>query len=495
MLKFLSFYIAIILVIFVFIGPSSAHATDIFLSPTGSDSTGTGSIDKPFASLSGAQNSIQPGTRVYFRGGTYHSALSVNVGGSVSAPVTYTSYPGETAIIDGNGLSVVDPLGLITLKSVNYVQLIGFEVANSTGRGISAEKSTNILIQKNKVHDIQYAGIIVSGSNSTVDNNEVYLSAMINKNNAMGGGGWPGAVGTELRGGSTTPLQNISFINNYVHDSWGEGITASSLDGGVVSKNRIKDTFSILLYLDASRNITVDGNYLTAYNPIFYRGGLPARGIEIAAESCCKTNPSFPSENIVISNNLIVHTRAAIRYWIGDYSNPYQNLKIYYNTFKDSISDSILSFDSVATSGNELRNNLIFSSNMLAPAGWVYSNNDWYASTADPFFSNPINDGSADGYKLQSKSPSIGKGLALASVTKDYFGNVRSTLPTIGFYEANDTPLPASTPKPWTTMATDYAAWLSHYLQSAIGFANGDYSENGVVDGIDYMLWVNNYGK
>lgn len=54
---------------------------------------------------------------------------------------------------------------------------------------------------------------------------------------------------------------------------------------------------------------------------------------------------------------------------------------------------------------------------------------------------------------------------------------------------------PAPTPKPWTTLAADYTSWFTHYLQSVSGFINGDFSENGTVDGIDYMLWVSQYSK
>lgn len=56
-------------------------------------------------------------------------------------------------------------------------------------------------------------------------------------------------------------------------------------------------------------------------------------------------------------------------------------------------------------------------------------------------------------------------------------------------------PSPSPTSKPWTSLEGDFSTWLSHYLQSVTGFLNGDYSEDGFVDGIDYMLWVNNYGN
>lgn len=62
-------------------------------------------------------------------------------------------------------------------------------------------------------------------------------------------------------------------------------------------------------------------------------------------------------------------------------------------------------------------------------------------------------------------------------------------------YATFSSPAPTSAPKPWTTLESDYSTWLSHYLQSVTGFTNGDFSENGMVDGIDYVLWLNNYAN
>ena len=93
--------------------PASPTAqVSVYVSPSGSD-TNDGTIDKPLATLPMAQSRVRTlraqssgsGITVYLRGGTY--ALSSPLifgaqdGGSASAPVTYTSYPGERAILSG----------------------------------------------------------------------------------------------------------------------------------------------------------------------------------------------------------------------------------------------------------------------------------------------------------------------------------------------------------------------------------------------------------
>lgn len=55
--------------------------------------------------------------------------------------------------------------------------------------------------------------------------------------------------------------------------------------------------------------------------------------------------------------------------------------------------------------------------------------------------------------------------------------------------------LVSPTPKPWTTLESDYSTWSTNYLRSLTGFTSGDFSENGVVDGIDYVLWLINYAN
>src|SRR3989338_6542233 len=41
----------------------------------------------------------------------------------------------------------------------------------------------------------------------------------------------------------------------------------------------------------------------------------------------------------------------------------------------------------------------------------------------------------------------------------------------------------------------DYVIWLNNYNQQATGAANGDFDGNGFVDGLDYVIWLNAYGS
>jgi hypothetical protein len=41
----------------------------------------------------------------------------------------------------------------------------------------------------------------------------------------------------------------------------------------------------------------------------------------------------------------------------------------------------------------------------------------------------------------------------------------------------------------------DYIIWVNHYGTASTGYSNGDFNNDSIVDGRDYIIWVNNYGK
>ena len=41
----------------------------------------------------------------------------------------------------------------------------------------------------------------------------------------------------------------------------------------------------------------------------------------------------------------------------------------------------------------------------------------------------------------------------------------------------------------------DYVIWLNHYdTTTSNGSSDADFNSDGTVDGIDYVIWLNNYG-
>jgi hypothetical protein len=146
-----------------------------YVSTTGSDITGTGSISAPWQTLQFAFNQLLAGQILYMRGGTYspiatagsgesiitHTGVYVN--GKVGTPsTTYTvlNYPGEFPILDGINLNgTTYPKSGILLNGCAYWNIKGLEIKNvkqinsQLGHGIELYSGHHNLIEQCISHD------------------------------------------------------------------------------------------------------------------------------------------------------------------------------------------------------------------------------------------------------------------------------------------------------------------------------------------------------
>ncbi len=83
----------------------AAGRREIFVSPTGSDSSGDGSEEKPFATVEKAQHTARtsaPGAVVWLRQGTHFQVAGPLTLTAADAGCTYAGYPGENATLSGS---------------------------------------------------------------------------------------------------------------------------------------------------------------------------------------------------------------------------------------------------------------------------------------------------------------------------------------------------------------------------------------------------------
>jgi Right handed beta helix region len=281
--------------------PTHYEPTTKYVSATGNDSSGNGSAAAPYRTLAKAQSTVQPGATVYVRGGVYAATkVALTTSGTANAPITFASYPGETAVLDGAGASfnwdnIVDVRG-------QHIVVRGFEIRNgANAAGLAVNGGSDVVLTGNRVHDVDHEGIHVAGANVTVENNEVYNSCLNNRNGALGSGGWPAAVdtGKQSSGQAST---NVTFRGNNVHDNWGEGIDTNFLAGGVVDANHSTNNYSCLIYSDDSRDIAITNNYVAVTSSAYNRSdsGSAANGIAVASETGFQR-----AVNMTINNNTL----------------------------------------------------------------------------------------------------------------------------------------------------------------------------------------------
>lgn len=188
--------------------------------------------------------------------------------------------------------------------------------------------------------------------------------------------------------------------------------------------------------------------------------------------------------SVEIVNNTVFTQRAFHGIWVEDVEAP-----IVRNNISYTISGAALTITR-STSSAGVSNNL---------------------TSGDPKFVNM----SALDFHLQSNSPAINTGVSMgAPYNSDKDGKTRpqGSAWDIGAYEYGSggvvsttppTPSPTATPtiKPGDANndtivnLLDFDIWKRHYAQTISGITNGNFNGDSKVDGIDYVIWLNNFGK
>jgi hypothetical protein len=360
-------------------------ARNLFVAQSGSDARGTGSRRRPFRTLGGATRVLRPGDTVYVRGGVYREELVITRSGTPEAPITFRSFPGESVILDGSGLSLAPTDQVVLLWNVAHVRFRGFEIRNSSGRGLGVVDSSDVVVRDNDVHDVQAQAMVGSGTDLTFTGNEIYRAVLTN---AAGGSriGWPAVLSTWLRSDGTRST-NVTFDANNIHDCWGEGIIALHANRVQIVRNVVRDVWSVSIYVDNAAEVDVRANQMDRTTDAYNRNGWPAYGILLANEFYDGVE-SRPIEDIRIADNTIARTSSAVAYWHDGRrtaGNTYRNVLVQRNTMQDT-TGSPFAMDDVPDdqpqpTGNVAEGNIIHRGadgttlSIGDPDGWVFSSN------------------------------------------------------------------------------------------------------------------------
>ncbi|MCA9996749.1 MAG: DUF1565 domain-containing protein, partial [Anaerolineales bacterium] len=107
----------------------SGSGLAVYVATHGSDSSGDGTEQRPFLTLSKAAQTAVPGTTIFVRGGVYEATKEeIRAQGTASEPIVIQPYPGETAVFDGTGANIGDAESIIKISNSSYVVFEGFEV-------------------------------------------------------------------------------------------------------------------------------------------------------------------------------------------------------------------------------------------------------------------------------------------------------------------------------------------------------------------------------
>lgn len=377
----------------------SQVGASFYVSTSGSDGN-SGSYSSPWRTIQHAANSVSAGATVYVLGGVYNESVSIPVSGTASNYVTFESYPGQTAVIDGTGVTCCtsnppssgnETQGLVNIVSQSYVTVSGFEIRNYTtskapytpaGVWITGS-GTGVQLLNNLVHNITTTsekngnafGIAVYGTQQTpitqltisrnqvydlktgesesvnVDGNVTYFSItnnIVHDNDnigidaigfeGVGPTGYDQAMYGEISGNT---VYNISAIKN---PGEGDSYDADGLycDGCAYTTFELNTVYACDLAMEAaSEHKGHDSSYVTIRNNLFY--GSNTVGVSIGGYS----NTVGGSDHVVIVNNTL-----------------------YNNNVKNQGAEFQIQYHSGSTSGNIFENNILYAGTQNV---WIYS--------------------------------------------------------------------------------------------------------------------------
>ena len=164
------------------------------------------------------------GDILYIRAGTYQptATVSYNGTGTAEAHITISGYPGETAIIDGNNMTVPasssgDPL--VQAMTSDYIDFVNLTINASGGTGLLVNTGANHCTLTNiHVHDGEGGGISFQGTNGTIDGCTAHGNCLNNLDSILNSG-WGAGISVNHTNGP------ITVKNSTAYDNWGEGIS------------------------------------------------------------------------------------------------------------------------------------------------------------------------------------------------------------------------------------------------------------------------------
>ncbi|MET0856099.1 MAG: DUF1565 domain-containing protein [Telluria sp.] len=168
--------------------PSIYH---LYVSTAGLD-TNTGTLAKPFRTITRAAKAAKPSTTIHVAAGTYRENVSTTLHGTATARIRYVSDTKWGAKVIGSGTE-----GMWTNKG-NYTDITGFDISGPGRLGI-LNYASNTLVSNNHIHNLTIsggctgsggAGVVnanYSGSNGDIIGNVVHDIGVPGKCNGVQG--------------------------------------------------------------------------------------------------------------------------------------------------------------------------------------------------------------------------------------------------------------------------------------------------------------------
>ncbi|MBN2547328.1 MAG: right-handed parallel beta-helix repeat-containing protein [Spirochaetes bacterium] len=137
-----------------------------YVSTTGKDSTNTGTIDSPFATITKAMTLVKPGDCIYLRAGVYSytSTINTNKSGFKNNYICIWAYQDEIPVLDFSGIGASS--NALRIRH-DYWYIKGLTIRYTTYNAIKIDSASYNLIVNCVVHDNGDTGIQIGGTGSS----------------------------------------------------------------------------------------------------------------------------------------------------------------------------------------------------------------------------------------------------------------------------------------------------------------------------------------
>jgi len=334
----------------------------IHVASNGSDETGDGSEDKPYATPAFAVKKIPPGGEVIVHEGTYGQfVIDEETSGTAADPVVIRAAEGERAVIES---APGDESVGIYMVNVDNITLDGFEVRGGT-HGIyydstpdRGEKALeNITIRNCKVHGIRgihgicvYAGNdLAPVKNLAMSGCEVYDCECYDSESTVLNGNIDGFLinNNIIHDNNNIGIDMIGFEGTAAHEGTGSD---NAYDSDYVRNGECCGNVVYNISSDGNEAYFVDGEYQLCADGIYVDGGQDIEihdnfvfncdiGIEVATEHSPDDNELFRVSGIEVHDNVVAGCMGWCGMCFGGYDADLgftEDCSFHNNTFVDN---------------------------------------------------------------------------------------------------------------------------------------------------------------
>ena len=362
-----------------------------------------------YLTIAGAAAVVQPGDTVLIQPGTYAGGITVEIGGTVAAPITFRAN-GTGVVIEGSG-GERDAFFITGADTgIDYIVVDGLTIQHAERAGMRIDNAHHVTVRNCTFADNGTWGLFTDFSDyTTVENSQAYGS--VNEH------------GIYISNSSDYP----TIRGNRLHDNHGCGLHMNgdiSMGGdGIISYAVVENNIVYENGVGGGSGINLDGvTDSVVRNNLLYNNH--ASGISLYQID----GGSSSQNNRVLNNTILMPANGRWALNIPDTENNklFNNIVLNNHPYRGSIligapvstgfeSDYNVVIDRFANDGE--------GDTILTLADWQALGYDQHSFIADP--GQLFVDTTTYDYHLKTGSPAIDKGTVLADVLYDLEGHPR----------------------------------------------------------------------